>query len=65
VQKIINKGRFIPLRKTDLIQAFLNDGRLSTEQRAAFKTLSGLNVSTLHFEYHQILEELKDSYAPF
>jgi hypothetical protein len=22
-------------------------------------------VSTLHFEYHQILEELKDSYAPF
>lgn len=65
MQKIINKGRFIPLRKTDLIQAFLNDGRLSTEQRAAFKTLSGLNVSTLHFEYHQILEDLKDSYAPF
>ena len=22
-------------------------------------------MSTLHFEYHQILEELKDSYAPF
>jgi hypothetical protein len=24
-----------------------------------------LIVSTLHFEYHQILEVLKDSYAPF
>jgi hypothetical protein len=53
------------LRKTDLIQACLDDGRLSTEQRGVFKTLSQLIVSTLHFKYHHILEELKGSYAPF
>ena len=65
MQQSIKKDRFIPLRKTDLIQACLDDGRLSTEQCGAFKTLSQLIVSTLHFEYHHILEELKDSYAPF
>jgi hypothetical protein len=61
----IKKDRFIPLRKTDLIQACLDDGRLPSEQHHEFKMLCQLIVSTLHFEYHQILEELKDSYAPF
>jgi hypothetical protein len=65
MQPSINKDRFIPLRKTDLIQACLDDGRLSPDQINAFKTLCQLIVSTLHFEYHQFLEELKDSYAPF
>lgn len=61
----IKKDRFIPLRKTDLIQSCINDGRLPDEQLNPFKTLCHLIISTLHFEYHQILEELKDSYAPF
>jgi hypothetical protein len=61
----IKKDRFIPLRKTDLIQACIEDGRLSCEQLNEFRTLCQLIISTLHFEYHQILEELKDSYAPF
>ena len=65
MQQSINKDRFIPLRKTDLIQACLDDGRLTSEQLNEFNTLCQLIVSTLHFEYHQILEELKDSYAPF
>ena len=65
MQQSTNKDRFIPLRKTDLIQACLDDGRLPNAQLGAFKTLCQLIVSTLHFEYHQILEELKDSYAPF
>jgi hypothetical protein len=65
MQQSIKKDRFIPLRKTDLIQACLDDGRLSSEQLNPFKALCQLIVSTLHFEYHQILEELKDSYAPF
>lgn len=64
MQQSIKKDRFIPLRKSDLIQACLNDGRFSNEQASEFKTLCQLIISTLHFEYHQILEELKDSYAP-
>lgn len=61
----INKDRFIPLRKTDLIQVCKEEGRLPSELLNDFTTLCQLIVSTLHFEYHQILEELKDSYAPF
>jgi hypothetical protein len=65
MQQSIKKDRFIPLRKKDVIQACLDDGRLSSNQLGAFNTLCQLIVSTLHFEYHQVLEELKDSYAPF
>jgi hypothetical protein len=65
MQQSIKKDRFIPFRKTDFILVCLDDGRLSTKQLGAFKTLSHLIVSTLHVEYHQILEELKDSYASF
>ncbi|WP_339719812.1 TMEM143 family protein [uncultured Paraglaciecola sp.] len=61
----MNKDRFIPLRKTDLIQSCIEDRQLSCEQQNEFRTLCHLIVSTLHFEYHQVLEELKDSYAPF
>ena len=55
MQQCIKKDRFIPLRITDLIQACLDDGRLNSQQQNAFKTLFQLIVSTLHFEYHQIL----------
>ena len=48
-----------------MIQACLDDGRLPTKQRGAFKSISQLIVSTLHFEDHQIIEELKNSFAPF
>jgi hypothetical protein len=65
MQQSIKKDRFIPLRKSDLIQTCLDDGRLSSDQLKGFKILCQLIVSTMHFEYHQILEELKDSYAPF
>jgi hypothetical protein len=65
MQQSIKKDRFIPLRKADLIQTCLKDGRLPSEQLNAFNALCQLIVSTVHFEYHQILEELKDSYAPF
>ena len=65
MQQSIKKDRFIPLRKTDLIQTCLDDGRLPFEQLNSFKALCQLIASTLHFEYHQILEELKDNYAPF
>lgn len=65
MQQSIKKDRFIPLRKADLIRTCLDDGRLSNDQQNNFQTLCQLISSTLHFEYHQILEELKDSYAPY
>lgn len=65
MQQSIKKDRFIPLRKADLIRTCLDDGRLSNDQQNNFQTLCQLISSTLHFEYHQILEALKDSYAPY
>ncbi|GAA6185544.1 hypothetical protein NBRC116595_27920 [Aliiglaciecola sp. NS0011-25] len=65
MQQSIKKDRFIPLRKTDLINACLQQGQLNEKDKNAFIDLCHILVSTLHFEYHQTLEILKDSYAPF
>jgi hypothetical protein len=65
MRKTLNKDRFIPLRKTDLIKACCEDGDLSESKQASFKSLCHILSSTLHFEFHHILETLKDNYAPF
>lgn len=65
MQQSVNKDRFIPLRKNDLLSVCVNENRLAEDDKAAFMSLCKLMVSTLHFEYHQTLEVLKDSYAPF
>jgi hypothetical protein len=65
VQAPNKKENFIPLRKVDLIDACINEGSLDTKQQKAFKQLSELIIGTLHFEYHQQLESLKNNYAPF
>jgi hypothetical protein len=65
MQQSIKQDRFIPLRKTDLIQACINDGKLAPEDAKTFNSLCKLMISTLHYQYHQKLEALKDNYAPF
>ncbi|MEP4891966.1 MAG: TMEM143 family protein [Aliiglaciecola sp.] len=65
MQQSSKKDRFIPLRKTDLINACVAHGQLDESNKKAFKGLCHILVSTLHFEYHQTLETLKDNYAPF
>ncbi|MGJ8678795.1 TMEM143 family protein [Paraglaciecola sp.] len=65
MQNSVSKDRFIPLRKTDLIQACIDDDRLPKIQNSDFISFCQLLMSTLHFEYHQKLETLKDNYAPF
>lgn len=61
----IKMDRFIPLRKADVIAACAKDGRLSQEDVEQFKRLCKLITSTLHYQYHEMLERLKDDYAPF
>jgi len=65
MQQSINKDRYIPLRKADVIRACIKHGGLSETDIQAFSDLCKLIVSTLHFEYHETLEVLKDNYAPF
>ncbi len=65
MRESIKKDRFIPVRKSDLLQACVNEGSLSEQDKPSFERLCKLMVSTLHFQYHQTLERLKDNYAPF
>jgi hypothetical protein len=53
---------FIPFRKHDIVEMCLKDNLLS-DQETEFRHLSSMLSSIYHFEYHNIIESLKDSYA--
>lgn len=60
---IANKQyRFIPYRKHDIIEMCLQDGKLA-EQEDDMRQLYYMLSSIFHFEFHQVVESLKDSYA--
>lgn len=56
---------FIPIRKSDLVRMLQNDPLLELHEREAFSHFCKLLEATLHHQFHQHLEELKDAYAPF
>ena len=58
-------NRFIPFRKADLIEMGLQQGPLPETAAADFRELCRRLEALLHFEYHRLLEKLKDAYAPF
>lgn len=55
--------RFIPFRKSDVITMCKH--QLPADIHDSFSEFSQLLASLIHYEYHQRLEVLKDSYAPF
>ncbi|MFC1665836.1 TMEM143 family protein [Pseudomonadota bacterium] len=57
------KYRFIPYRKRDIVEMCLQDNLLSG-QGDEFRNLYYMLSSIFHFEFHQITESLKDTYAP-
>jgi hypothetical protein len=56
---------FIPIRKADLVRMLGNDPALELHEREAFQHFCKLIEATLHHDFHQHLEELKNAYAPF
>ena len=58
-----NKRRFIPFRKRDIVEMCIQDGRLSG-QEDTFRQLYYMLSSVFHFEFHQIIEALKNRYGP-
>lgn len=56
---------FIPLRKADLRQRLVGDPVLSAAQREQFEQFCRLLEAAVHYDYAQLLEQLKDCYAPF
>ena len=57
--------RFIPFRRSDLVDMLAEDGRLPADDHADLHTLARLLAAVFHHEFHARLEELKDAYAPF
>jgi len=58
------KSHYIPFRKADIIEMCLAEGSLSEEQREGFKELTKILSALLHYEYHDRLETLVNTYAP-
>jgi hypothetical protein len=54
--------RFIPYRKHDIVEMCLQDGKLAG-QEDDFRQLYYMLSSIFHFEFHKIVESLKDNYA--
>jgi hypothetical protein len=56
--------RFIPFRKQDIIQMCSQE--LADEKSVlSFTQFCQLLSSVIHFDYHELLESLKNNYAPF
>ncbi len=57
-----NKSRFIPFRKHDVVEMCLQDDLLPGQEKQ-FRHLSYMLGCIFHFEFHKIIESLKDAYA--
>lgn len=57
------KFRFIPYRKHDIVEMCLQDNLLPGQEEN-FRNLYHMLDSIFHFEFHKIIESLKDVYAP-
>jgi hypothetical protein len=61
----LDRQRFIPFRKADVIEMCLLDNRLTDSQKNAFNDLCRVLEAIFHYEFHRVLENLKNCYAPF
>ena len=59
------KERFIPYRRSDIIEMCEQDNKLSNDEIHVYKEFCKILSSLFHFELHKSLEVLKDCYAPF
>jgi hypothetical protein len=58
--------RFIPIRKTDILDALLQQAALvAARERETFRRLCTMLASIYHFEYFAALERLRDDYYYF
>lgn len=62
---VSDRERHIPFRKAAIVDLCAGDERLDPAERESFRTFCHILQSVVHFEYHEVLERLKDAYAPF
>lgn len=56
---------FIPYPRQDIIKLCLEDGRLDSNTAEAFKSFCKILSAFYHFQFHSILENIKESYRVF
>lgn len=56
--------RFIPFRKQDIID-MCSQELTDEDAKLSFQQFCQLLSSVIHFDYHELLESLKNNYAPF
>ena len=61
----INRNRFIPFRKTDVVDICIDDSGLPEAEVEAFREFCQILEALFHFEFHTRLEKLKSCYGPF
>jgi hypothetical protein len=60
-----DREHYIPIRKSDLIRLLETDVGMEPGMAAAFRRLCDILNATIHFQYYELLEDIKDCYAPF
>jgi len=61
-----DRGHFIPVRKTDILDALIEHGELASEdEREQFRQVCRLLAAIYHYEYFERLEKLRDAYFYF
>lgn len=60
-----DREAFIPYRRSDLVDICVEDGRLSQGDAQKFRDFCEILSAYYHFKSQKMLEELKDSFAPF
>jgi len=56
---------FIPYPRRDILQLCLEDGGLSEHEMLQFQSFCEILAALFHFQFHQVLEEVKESYRVF
>ncbi len=59
-----DRKRFIPFRKSEIIELLCEEGALHQEARGKFRSFCKILESLYHFEFHKQLEHLKENYYP-
>jgi Protein of unknown function (DUF3754) len=60
-----SRDRVIPLRKSELLQALLADGRLGDTEREPLRRFARMLGAVFHYEYFDELERLREAYFHF
>ena len=60
-----DREHYIPVRQSDLCELLCNDLGADQDGVLSWRKLDAMLSAVFHYEYHRLLVDLKDAYAPF